>query len=155
MLAVILYIISWISETLPAEIKVKLELIDANTKKRVDDNERFAVTFDGVSYTDDKARPARWWRETGVDILGANQISVALRHDSEPVLYSPASMTVSGNSDQYLSIEVKPVTYDLAFQFLNVPQYLLSSTKNVPILSFLVEYYENNEGPAQNIHVFF
>ena len=142
-----------VSVALPNTIKVQLDLIDANTKKPVDEKELFKVTFDGVSYTDGNPKSARWWKNTGVEVYGASQIAVAISNESDTVLYNSTTINISGNSDQYVSVEVKPVTYDLVFQFLNVPQYILSSTKNVPLLSFLVEYYENDQGPAQSISI--
>lgn len=140
-----------VSQTIPSTINVKIDFIDKNSKKPVDDNVMFAVTFDGISYTD--ARKAKWWRDTGIqDVLGANEIAVGIRDESNTVLYNPASMTISGLMDQYVSIEVEPVTYTISCQFLNVPQYLISSTKCEPKLSFLVE--DISDGlPIQNISI--
>ncbi len=137
-----------VSITLPSEISVKMEFIDSTTKKRVDDNELFTVSFDGVAYT----KKAKAWRESGIDnITGAGEISVNVRNDDEPVLYNPINTVITGTSDQYVSIEVIPVTYSLDFQFLNVPSYILSSEKNKPILTLLVEDYSTT--PAQSISI--
>lgn len=137
-----------VSITLPSEVNVKMEFIDSTTKKRVDDNELFTVSFDGVAYT----KKAKAWRESGIDnITGATEIAVNVRNEDEPVLYNPVTTTITGTSDQYVSVEVTPVTYSLDFQFLNVPSYILSSEKNKPILTILVEDYSTT--PAQSISI--
>lgn len=137
-----------VSVTLPSEISVRMEFIDSTTKKRVDDNELFTVSFDGVRYT----KKAKAWRESGIDnVAGANEIAVNVRNDDEPVLYNPTSTTIDGTTDQYVSVEVTPVTYSLDFQFLNVPSYILSSTNNKPIITILVEDYSTT--PAQSISI--
>ena len=137
-----------VSVTLPSEISVKLELIDSTTKKKVDDNEYFTVSFDGVAYT----KKAKAWRESGVEgVIGAAEITVNVRNESEPVLYNSTTTTISGTSDQYVSVEVTPVTYSLTFQFLGVPSYILSSKTNTPILTLLVE--DASTTPAQSIDI--
>ena len=137
-----------VSITLPSEISVKLEFVDSATNKKVDDNELFTVSFDGVAYT----KKAKAWRESGIDnITGATEISVNVRNDDEPVLYNPVTTKIDGTSDQYVKIEVEPVTYGLDFQFLNVPSYILSSEKNKPIITLLVEDYSTT--PAQSISI--
>ena len=136
-----------VAVSVPAQVNVKVEFIDAATKKRIDDNEFFTISFDGTPFT----KRAQAWRESGVDIVGANEIAMSYRDVSEPVIYNPASMTISGISDQYLSVEVEPVTYDITFQFLHLPQYLVASTKNAPIITFLVE--DISTTPPQNISI--
>lgn len=136
-----------ISVSVPEQINIKLEFLDSATGKPVDGNEFFAVSFDGVTYT----KRAQAWRESGQDIVGASTIAVTYRDVSEPVIYSPASLTVSGISDQYLTVEAQPVTYNLTFQFLHLPQYLVSSKEYAPILTFLVE--DTSTTPPQNISI--
>ena len=137
-----------VSVTLPSEIKVRVELIDSKTKDRVDDNLEFEVSFDGVT----KKNKAGAWRQYGVEgILGANKIDVSIRNVRDHVLYNSTTTTIDGTCDQYVSIEVEPVTYSLTFQFLNVPEYILSSTKNKPVLSILVE--DTSSTPAKSIDI--
>ena len=136
-----------IAVSVPEQINIKLEFIDSATQKRVDENEFFAVSFDGVTYT----KRAQAWRESGQDIVGASTIALNYRDVSEPVIYNPASLTVSGVSDQYLTVEAQPVTYTLTFQFLHLPQYLVSSEVYAPILTFLVE--DTSTTPPQNISI--
>jgi hypothetical protein len=136
-----------VSVALPSEINVRMEFIDSTTKKRIDDNEFFTVSFDGIKHKD----RAKAWRENGFNITGANEIAVNVRHEGEPVLYNPALTTISGTNDQYISVEVTPVTYSLDFQFLNVPNYILSSEKNKPIITLLVE--DSSTTPAQSISI--
>ena len=137
-----------VSVTLPSEISVKIELIDSKTKNRVDDNNYFAVSFDGVTYT----KKAKAWRESGVEgIIGASKIDVSIRNEDEPVLYNSTTTIIDGTSDQYISVEIEPVTYSLTFQFLNVPEYIISSTKNKPVLSILVE--DTSSTPVKNIDI--
>ena len=142
-----------VSVVLPDKIKVQIDFVDADTKERIDDKISLTVSFDGV----DKPANAKIWREYGVeDIMGANEISVNVRDIKNPdgtVIYKPVDTKISGTSNQYVTIEVEPVTYSLTFQFLNVPEYLLSSTINKPIMTFLVENYENGQAPAQSISV--
>ena len=141
-----------VSIALPANINVRLEFIDAYTKKPIENEERekFIVSFDGSA---DISKTAQSWKTRGQDIIGASQIAMSIRHDADTVLYQPTTMTFSGASNQYITVEVKPVTYDLTFQFLNVPQYILTSKTNAPVLSLLVEKYDEQNGPAECISV--
>ncbi len=137
-----------ISVTLPSSVNIKLEFIDSNTKKRVDDNEFFSVSFDGVPYL----KKAKAWRETGVDgITGANEIKINIKNEAEPVLYNSASMTIEATRDQYYSVEVEPVTYSLTFQFLTDGIHYVLDSENKAVLSFLVE--DSSTIPAQSISV--
>lgn len=142
-----------ISITLPDNVTVKLDIVDSITKERVKDSEKFSVSFDGVE-NDDPMTPSAWFAR-GMEVKSSNQILMSVRNEENggKTLYEPTSMTISGVSNQIITVEVKPVTYNLAFQFLNVPQYILSSKNTTPVLSLLVEYYNDNQGPAQSISV--
>ena len=132
-----------ISTTLPSTIKVKLEFVDSSTKERVDENESFVVTFDGVSHT----MKAKAWRETGVEnIISAETIAVTARNDSEPVLYESNSLTLNGTHDVYEVIELKPVTYSLSVEFANVPEYIKNTTLSHD-MCFIVE--DSSSVPAK------
>lgn len=140
-----------VSVTLPSTINVTIDLIDSTTKKSISvDNPdlQFKVYFDGIS----KKQNAIAWKTSGFDIPGGNEISVSVINDDNTVLYNTVTTTISGTSDQLVNIEVEPVTYSLDFQFLNVPSYILSSEKNKPIMTLLVEDYSTTT-PAQSISI--
>ena len=128
-----------VSVVLPDRIKVQIDFVDATTKESIKDNISLTVSFDGV----DKKDNAKIWREYGAeDIMGANEINVNIRdikNQDGIVIYKPIDTKITGTSNQYVTIELEPVTYSLDFQFLNVPSYILSSEKNKPIMTILVE----------------
>ncbi len=139
-----------VSVALPTNINVTIDFIDASTKKSIakdNPNLNFKVYFDGKA----KTLKAIDWKSIGYSITGANEITVNVINDDGIVLYNPVTTTISGTSDQCINLEVVPVTYSLEFQFLNVPSYIISSEKNKPIITLLVE--DSSTTPAQSISI--
>lgn len=135
-----------VSVTLPSKVNVKLEFVDASTNERVDDNQYFTVSFDGNSCT----QKAKSWRESGYDVVAANEIKVSVRNESEPVLYETCTLDIVGSSDVYEKVSLTPVTYTLVFQFQNIPAYITNSSKT-PEMYLMVEDTSDATVPAKHV----
>ncbi|HNX75508.1 MAG TPA: carboxypeptidase-like regulatory domain-containing protein [Candidatus Rifleibacterium sp.] len=135
-----------ISNPLPEEVSIKLDLVDATTKKPIDKNYdntealKFTISFNGTSYT----KSAQMWRDEGIKIRAASSIKTVIRNEpvgsGASVYNSRDDVTLVGSSDVYQRVEMTPVTYQLSLRCLNVPDYIVGSQAAVNLFAEIPAY---------------
>ncbi len=143
-----------ISNPLPAEVTVRLDLIDSATKQPIDKNYdntealKFTISFNGVAFT----KSAQMWRDEGVKISAASAVKTVIRNEpvgsGASVYNSRDDVTIDGSGDAFQRIEMTPVTYQLSLRCLNVPDYIVGSQAVVNLFAEIPAY---DYRPAQII----
>jgi hypothetical protein len=93
---------------LAATMTARIDLVDNTTKKQIDGNLEFTISFNGVPYR----KTAAEWRNTGVlDLPTARNLKVMVRHETananEYMLYVSKTVdyTVSGDLIEIIALE--------------------------------------------------
>jgi len=118
-----------IAPIMPDEINLKVDIKDALSNTRIstqpgDDPIYFEVTVNNETYG---PYSADTWREEGQKITPATELKMTVSHYSSQgqLLYDPLEMpTMQGNKNLLVTAEMQPVTYALAVNFQEVPDYV-------------------------------
>ncbi|MDD3145727.1 MAG: carboxypeptidase-like regulatory domain-containing protein [Candidatus Riflebacteria bacterium] len=135
-----------ISNPLPAEVNVKLDLVDSATKQPIDKNYdnsealKFTISFNGIAFT----KSAQMWRDEGVKISAASAVKTVIRNEpvgsGAPVYETRDDVSIDGSGDVFQRIEMTPVTYQLSLRCLNVPDYIVGSQAVVNLFAEIPAY---------------
>ncbi|MBU1109661.1 MAG: carboxypeptidase-like regulatory domain-containing protein [Candidatus Riflebacteria bacterium] len=128
-----------IAGTLPSNITIKLDLVNATTLEKIPAGEKFVVTLNGVpllNTANSNSLTAGELRD-GISKASEQALDIVVRHDSDTILYqttTPKHVVVNG-SEIYETILLTPVSYNLFLRCVNVPDYITVSSALVNVFA--------------------